>query len=1646
VTEVHLGIVLADRGWILEHMAAELTRRLPYAEIVETPSTDLTYYLNYSAFQSRHAKAEVAFFTHIEDAPEARSRFFETARAVDACVCHSAPSQQALLSAGVANVQVIPPGVDLESFNVRVRVGIVGRTYHTGRKGEHLVAEAMDVPGIEWAFTGMGWPGRSEHVSSESLPAFYRSLDYLLVPSLEEAGPMSVVEALACGTPVIAPPVGWVPDYPHIEYRTGDVADLRRVLTEVVATKLRLRASVAGRSWDVWAEKHDMLFHTLARRLGLSPGPSATSVRTNILLRSHGSEAQSLGGPSVRIPILGKHLEQAGLRLISDGDRPPDITHIFNAWPQATAFEAIRAAKAFGSRVVFSPIFLDLSGQAVWEHRLLAGLKHSPTSQNAFACFAEVRSLRELARDSGCHSEPAPGYFASLRQMILLSDALILLSEAERRLLLSIGARLPPLTQIVPNAANVATRRFDPKVFEKQFGVADYVLCIGRLEPRKNQLALVLAMRELGIPLVLVGHSTHPEYRRLIEMHRWDGLTIIDRLDNNSPLFWSAIAGARVFALPSWAEGGPLAALEAAAAGCNLVLSDGFGEKEYFGKWATYVDPGDLLALRRAIQESLDTPRSKNDQQDQQQFFREHYSWDRHAKLTRDVYASVAQRKEPSGADSEVAVAPSSTSPLLLDVTTLANHTGRWTGVSRVEARIALNVKAVLGQRVSFVAWSDKTGAFVPISAASVHSGTVAHELITHDNFVSPRLQCSEGTRLLVVGSAWMQNAQYASGVGELVRRLNLRLTLVVHDCFPLRFPHWYEENYAPVFRENLLLMLSAACSVVAVSRTTATDLQAALGTGHAALSNLPIGVFREGDDIEAQSHTRVSEPVRASLRGVPFVLAVGAIHARKNYGLLHQVWLRLAREMHSDCPRLVIVGGVAWNGRETADAFTRDPRLDGFVQLLDKVDDATLTWLYRSALLTVYPSSAEGWGLPVAESLRLGTICLASDLPSICEIHDTLVERLDPLDPKIWATRIRFYVGSEAARLAAQERIRVGYKSHSWTDAAGSLITAVDDLAPRERQAVSDFGTYALGTLVQFGRYSGPGFLLGAGWQSPEVWGMAMKIARSAIAFRLDVAQTHPLLISVLLRVPDELKGSVVVVRSAGKPVARWLLTADRFVTRHAMLEAGSCAASLVDFQLEAVTGGLGVCCLALSSLSEVATVEAALGQPRSSPMFGEQVSGSAGRALIELHELPGRPTELEVVVSPKEIADGIDGASLIVNGTPLAAYCIDPERRTRLVVNMPALLRVANDPIVLDVVPHSSGGTRLTQESLNIHGVRDVSEQAVQRRAIACEIGEIMNLGSVPGISQRLGSAWQAVSGHGVRALAATVSLPLRLPAADGPLDLVLMLIGLFSNPEEQQELDVRIFVQGRLLQAVSLSHEEQRNVGVRIGSSMMDKGGFVELVISILPKDGRMTSGNLTILGLALNRASSDAPELDVKDVCSAGLHEAVLWHPAVGGSSMLPADGTPTPHTEQQGTLVDFTLAGDAPTSSRNGWFPPEVGGTWSEASRASVELPLPPDAAGVLKLTLEGRVYGTAWTGPARVVVLLDEGEQHEWDFPDDDYHYRSLTIYRPANGLSKLNLTMSRRGGIAPISTGTSNDGRVLGMLVKGVLIKREQP
>lgn len=149
----------------------------------------------------------------------------------------------------------------------------------------------------------------------------------------------------------------------------------------------------------------------------------------------------------------------------------------------------------------------------------------------------------------------------------------------------------------------------DPNLFINEYGVKDFVLCVGRLEARKNQLMLLKALEDIDIPVVIAagGFSYQPEYEQAVRNFRRRGKTIVlGRL--SSQMLASAYAAAKVHALPSWYELPGLVSLEAAYHGCNVVVSNSGTIFDYLGEKAFYCNPEDEDSIRQAVLAAYQSP------------------------------------------------------------------------------------------------------------------------------------------------------------------------------------------------------------------------------------------------------------------------------------------------------------------------------------------------------------------------------------------------------------------------------------------------------------------------------------------------------------------------------------------------------------------------------------------------------------------------------------------------------------------------------------------------------------------------------------------------------------------------------------------------------------------------------------------------------------------------------------------------------------------------------------------------------------------------------------------------------------------------------------------------------------------------------
>lgn len=276
-----------------------------------------------------------------------------------------------------------------------------------------------------------------------------------------------------------------------------------------------------------------------------------------------------------------------------------DLVHLFNLQAEAPALEVAERVQDAGIPLALSTIWWDLS-EGRYARRLrrkrLLSLRNKVMGREA---SLERFRRWDRARPRGRRRD------AAAKRLLELSGVLLPNSVREIAALEEFfGLELAAKSAVVPNGVSVppAARALG------EAGPREGILCVGSLNPLKNQLALIEAAAGLG-PLTLIGPATPGDYLR--ECQRAAAAHGDCRLLPPRPQaeLWALYAGAAVHALPSFRETPGLVSLEAGALGCSLVSTDRGSASEYLGESARYCDPTDPASIRAALVQALEEPR-----------------------------------------------------------------------------------------------------------------------------------------------------------------------------------------------------------------------------------------------------------------------------------------------------------------------------------------------------------------------------------------------------------------------------------------------------------------------------------------------------------------------------------------------------------------------------------------------------------------------------------------------------------------------------------------------------------------------------------------------------------------------------------------------------------------------------------------------------------------------------------------------------------------------------------------------------------------------------------------------------------------------------------------------------------------------------
>ncbi|MEM9795953.1 MAG: glycosyltransferase [Pseudomonadota bacterium] len=966
----------------------------------------------------------------------------------DHLICMSRMHFDALRLVSEQKVSLFEPGIDLDLLAPKIRIGIVEESSGVERKNEHLISALMDLSGIDWRFWTTSRTSLTDEISSRRRAQFYHSLDYVLVLSSEGQEAMSAREALACGRSVITSGSSSNDDNTLLLFEDGNPESLRKILNGLISKRDEVRSRVAGETWEKWAENHLSLFEKL-----LSAQPAFTKrslpARTDLsaILITHGGEEKSRGGPSVRVPRTVKELNARGCRAynLSTTDVIPrdlDIAHVYNIWPPESALSTLKSAKVRGLKTVFSPIYMDLSD---WK-QFMEVAPDVLSLPSKIEIDIGLRALRERLEGRVANSEEIyPGFHSDILACADLSDAIICLSELEKNLLVKIGVDEKKVS-VVRNPVDVSGfASADPGIAVEHLNSRDFILCVGRIEARKNQLLLAEAAARLERRAVFVGHVGDADYARKVREAAGGFGTFLDRVDYDNPLLASLYKACTVFCLPSWVEGAPLSALEAAAAGRPLILGNQASENEYFSDCSAFVHPADLDGLLHMIHEFPARWQREGLIRRQKEVVQE-LSWENHAEATLDVYEGVLSDRSEAPTDSE----REHNGIIYFDITAAVDSGCYATDAGRVQQALHVELRRLLGEKLILIYWSEKRGVFCQIDDISLIFGSRAPKAEAQQSQDFRQMRFGDflfGATYVVMGDGWPTGAVYCDALIRLRIHSQLKMMISVFGPFGALGVNSSPTEMFDLINQHAINLLRNLDAIVVYSEAARKEMMSCMAK--LGYSLLPVEMIRLGDRlVSLRDGEDMQVALISQLLSTNFALSVSSIGSSENDAMLIEVWRRLCFEDGEDSFSLVLIGPLSRAAEELMRALTNDETFSMLIHHFEHVNDATIDWMYRNCHFTLYPAKIDDCAISVAQSLSYGKPCVASDLESTRMVGQGLAELIDPYDFSGWLSAVRRCIRLPNLCQRSGELIAESFEPTLWSQAAKKLSHVADMLA----------------------------------------------------------------------------------------------------------------------------------------------------------------------------------------------------------------------------------------------------------------------------------------------------------------------------------------------------------------------------------------------------------------------------------------------------------------------------------------------------------------------------------------------------------------------------------------------------------------------
>lgn len=363
-----------------------------------------------------------------------------------------------------------------------------------------------------------------------------------------------------------------------------------------------------------------------------------------VLFQSRKTLFTAPGGDTTQILKTKEYLEKLGVQVDVSLELTPDVSeydivHVFNLMRPQELYLQVKNAKKYGKKVALSTIY---GPYEEYEKKARGGILQV---MNNLLSITQIEYLKVIARavlnfefSKGTAIYLCNGHKRLQRKIIQMVDVFLPNSHSEM-LRVARDFNLKEYSYVaVANAVDINKFDYEKVGIEPELEkYRDCVLCVSRIEGRKNQLNIIKACKELPYKFVFIGKAgaNFKKYYEACKKEANENTFFLGQIEHEKlPQFYKL---AKVHILASWMETPGLSSLEAGIMHSNIVVTKKGDTEDYFKEYAYYCEPDDLTTIKDAIVKAYEAPFDKG----LHTHILENYKWEDTAKQTLDGYNSI---------------------------------------------------------------------------------------------------------------------------------------------------------------------------------------------------------------------------------------------------------------------------------------------------------------------------------------------------------------------------------------------------------------------------------------------------------------------------------------------------------------------------------------------------------------------------------------------------------------------------------------------------------------------------------------------------------------------------------------------------------------------------------------------------------------------------------------------------------------------------------------------------------------------------------------------------------------------------------------------------------------------------------------------